>query len=291
MHLVILAAGHGRRFGGLKQLAEVGPKGEALIDYTAMDALSCGFDKVVLIVREEIEDELMAHVDKHWPTELERVAVRQEGIAGTAQAVMSAQPEVDGPFGVANADDLYGIDALRQLHSSLGGGDDSAHSLVGYRLVDTIFGTETVKRGVCRADPSGQLVEIIEQKVTPVPEGSGYFGVPLGSQPGAAGWPLSGDETVSMNLWGFAPRMFDHLRAAIDNFDAPPPAPGENPPELLLPGVVSHLVATGKDRFVVMEAKARCIGITHASDLNFMRREIGKRSPGEVVETLGKRVP
>ena len=69
MHLVILAAGHGRRFGGLKQLAEVGPNGEALIDYTAIDAFSCGFDKIVLIVREDIEDEFMAHVDKHWPAE------------------------------------------------------------------------------------------------------------------------------------------------------------------------------------------------------------------------------
>jgi hypothetical protein len=290
MHLVILAAGHGRRFGGLKQLAEVGPHGEALIDYTAMDALACGFHKVVLIVREEIEDELMAHVDKHWPDELERVAVRQEGLAGTAQAVMSAHPEVDGPFGVANADDLYGLDALRQLRSSLGGGDDAPHSLVGYRLADTIFGAETVKRGVCRADPSGQLVDIVEQKVTRLPDGSAYFGVPLDAGPGAAGWPLSGDETVSMNLWGFARRMFDHLQEAIDGFDAPPPAPGENPPELLLPGVVGELVSADKDRFAVLAAKGSCIGITHPSDLDFMRREIGNRAPGEVGETVGKPV-
>lgn len=296
MHLVILAAGHGRRFGGLKQLAEVGPLGEALIDYTAIDAFSCGFEKIVLIVREEIEDELMTHVDKHWPAELEREAIRQGPVAGTAQAVMSAAAAVEGPFGVVNADDLYGREALQQLRSSLSGGNSgdggdgagAPHSLVGYRLSNTVFGDGTVTRGVCRADPSGQLVEIVEQKVTPLPDGGGYMGKPLGSEPTDAGWPLSGDELVSMNLWGFFPRMFDHLSEAIEAFDPPAPAPGENPPELLLPNVVKDLVAAGKDRFLTLEAEGVCIGITHASDLEFMRRSIGSRKPGEVPDKLEK---
>ena len=124
---------------------------------------------------------------------------------------MSASSGVTGAFGVANADDLYGRDALEQLRTSLLGADDAAHSLVGFRLVNTVFGAEMVKRGVCRADPAGQLVEIVEQQVTPLPSGGGYFGTSIGAHVGAAGWPLSGDELVSMNLWGFYPRMFDHL--------------------------------------------------------------------------------
>jgi hypothetical protein len=89
-----------------------------------------------------------------------------------------------------------------------------------------------------------------------------------------------------MNLWGFQTRMFDHLAAAIEAFDAPEPAPGENPPELLLPNVVKELVATSSDRFQVLDAKGLCIGITHASDLGFVRQQIGGRRPGEMPERL-----
>src|SRR6202167_6089636 len=105
VQLVILAAGHGRRFGGLKQLVPVGPHGEAMIDYTALDAMSCGFTRIVLVVRKEIEDEMLEHVRRHWPAGLECQAVIQEGYAGTAQAVYSAAAALSGPFGVANADD------------------------------------------------------------------------------------------------------------------------------------------------------------------------------------------
>lgn len=289
MDLVILAAGHGRRFGGLKQLAEVGAHGEALIDYTAIDAYSCGFDKIVLIVRAEIEGELMGHADKHWPAEIEREAIIQGPVAGTGQAVMSAAPGVRGPFGVANADDFYGRDALEQLKSSLDDGDEGPHSLVGFRLADTMFSDEAVTRGVCRVDDAGDLIEIVEQKVRKLEGGEGFAGSPLGTDPldpGAGGWPLTGNEIVSMNLWGFKRRMFDHLAAALDSFDPPPLAPGANPPELLLPNVVKDLVAAGADRFQVIDAKGQCVGITHASDLDFMRVAIGGRRPGEMADTV-----
>jgi hypothetical protein len=287
MDLVILAAGHGRRFGGLKQLAEVGAHGEALIDYTAIDAFSCGFEKIVLIVREEIEDELLAHAKAHWPAEIGREAIIQGGIAGTAQAVMSAAPGVGGAFGVANADDFYGRDALEQLHSALSAADDS-HSLIGFRLADTVFSEDTVKRGVCRVGPDGDLIEIVEQKVTALPGGGGFAGSPIdtGSDGPPPRWPLSNDEIVSMNLWGFRSRMFDHLGAAIADFDPPAPEPGENPPELLLPDVVKDLVAGDADRFRALEANGQCIGITHQSDLDFVRRAIGGRRPGEMPAQL-----
>jgi hypothetical protein len=298
MNLVILAAGHGRRFGGLKQLAAVGPEDQALIDYNALDAVAAGFDRLVLVVREEIRDEMETHLNKQWPGSLDWEIAIQEGVPGTAQAVMSAAGLVDGPFGVSNADDLYGVEPLTLLRTRLAGLAEAAeagadgggavappapHLLVGYRMADTIFSTATVTRGVCRADPADRLIDIVEQKVTALDEErTRYAGVPLSAQPGAPVTPLSGGEVVSMNLWGFHPRVFDHLREAIGAFDPPPPPPdAEKPPELLLPDVVQDLVRAAKDEVVVAAAKGRCIGITHPEDLPFVRAQLANRRPGD----------
>ena len=131
MQLVLLAAGFGRRFGGLKQLAPVGPNGEAIMDYTVGSAIRAGFDEVVLIVREEVQKELLDHVREHWAPGLRVTPVVQGPVAGTAQAVASAASHITGPFGVANADDLYGDDGFATLANQLrslgsfgeGGGD------------------------------------------------------------------------------------------------------------------------------------------------------------------------
>jgi CTP:molybdopterin cytidylyltransferase MocA len=298
MNLVILAAGHGRRFGGLKQLAAVGPEDQALIDYNALDAVAAGFTRLVLVVREEIRDEVVAHVNKHWPSSLEWDIAVQGPPAGTAQAVLSAAELVDGPFGVSNADDLYGVEPFTLLCNRLASTTETAaveaasegdvgapapHLLVSYRMADTIFGTATVTRGVCRTDPAGHLIDIVEQKVTAIdPELTRFAGVPLAAGPGAPATPLSGDESVSMNLWGFHERLFDHLRAAVGAFDPPPPPPdADKPPELLLPDVVQELVRTGADDVAVAEARGTCIGITHPDDLPFVRAQLGNRRPGD----------
>src|SRR5271165_7003921 len=139
MQLVVLAAGFGRRFGGLKQLAPVGPNGEALMDYTARDAVAAGFNGVILIVREDVQDELLEHTSSFWPPELPVHPVIQGAIAGTAQAVESARPFVDGPFGVANADDLYGQEAIGALAEHLRTGAAGEHVLVGYHLRNTVI--------------------------------------------------------------------------------------------------------------------------------------------------------
>ena len=290
MELVILAAGHGRRFGGLKQLAPVGPNGESIIDYTALDAMSSGFTRIVLVVRKEIEDEIRSHVARHWPAELSWESVRQEGHAGTAQAVYSAAPALSGPFGIANADDFYGLDALGLLAGRLAGGaatgaaasdPEPPHLLIGYRLANTVLTDATVTRGICRQDDEGYLVEVSEQKVTA--RGEGFVGVPV-SSPEAVPADLSGGELVSMNLWGMQPRMLDHLRAALDAFDPPPPPPdAEKPPELLLPEVVGRLVQSSRERVKVHETSGICIGITHPDDLAFVRKALGGRRPGDVI--------
>jgi hypothetical protein len=276
VQLVVLAAGHGRRFGGLKQLAPVGPGGEAIMDYTARDALEAGFEEVVLIVREEVREELLEHTARYWPAELGVTPVVQGPVAGTAQAVASAAPAVSGPFGVANADDLYGPAALALLAGELRRIEPGTHSIVGYRLADTVLTDAPVTRGVCETSPAGELVRVAELEVRR--EGGGFRGRPIGS---AADWTvdpgeaLTGDEVVSMNLWGLAPSIFGHLEAALDAFDPETvPHPPGKPAELLLPVVVGDLVDRGAARVRVRRAEGRCIGITHPDDLPIVREMV-----------------
>jgi len=270
MQLVVLAAGFGRRFGGLKQLVPVGPEGETLMDYTARDALAAGFDGVILIVREEIQDELLSHVRSSWPADLPVVPVVQGPIAGTAQAVESARPFVDGPFGVANADDLYGKQAMATLADQLRKGNPGEHVLVGYHLKDTVITDDTVTRGLCQIEADDYLNRIVERKVRRLGDGT-FEGSPIAGGAGST-QHMSGEEQVSMNLWGFAESILDDLDAALDAFD-PETAPHEEgkPPELLLPDVVGRVVAEEQGRFLVVASNSRCIGLTHPDDLPLVR--------------------
>src|SRR5438270_5962275 len=181
--LVLLAAGMGSRFGGPKQIAPIGPEGSALIDYAAHDAVAAGFGRLVLIVRGEIADAVEEHVQRHWPADLRPEYVRQDlepaaatAIAagrtkplGTAHALVAAAPVIgDGPFGVANADDLYGASAFRLLAGHLAGGGEGAgvgHALVAYRLANTLLGDRPVNRALCQVGPGGRLTGIVEGAV------------------------------------------------------------------------------------------------------------------------------
>jgi hypothetical protein len=285
VQLVVLAAGHGRRFGGLKQLAQVGPNGESIMDYTARSAERSGFDEVVLIVRDEIRDEVESHVRRAWPASLPVATVCQMPLAGTAPAVLSARAELDGPFGVVNADDLYGDAAIAALHGALldlvaerdagaGVGAATTHTMVGYHLARTILTDGAVTRGLCEVDGGGLLVRIVEQSVRRAP-GGGYEAAPLGpnrkSDPDATwSWRRTGEELVSMNLWGFQPSMLDELASAVEAGREQAAAGAE----ILLPDTVGDLVAGGRGRVRVVATEARCIGITHPDDLDLVRREV-----------------
>jgi choline kinase len=289
VQLVILAAGHGRRFGGLKQLAPVGPNGEAIMDYTARSAERAGFDRIVLVVRDEIRDEVESHVRAAWPGTLPVSTVCQMPVAGTTPAVLSARGELDGSFGVANADDLYGETAIAALHGALldltaevdadqatgaGAPARQTHAMVGYHLGRTILTDGAVTRGLCEIDERGFLVRIVEQSVRRRPDG-GYEAAPLGpnrkSDPDARWeWRRSGEELVSMNLWGFQPSILDELAAAVES-GREQTAGGA---ELLLPDLIGDLVASGRARVRAVATQARCIGITHPDDLDLVRREV-----------------
>lgn len=280
MQLVILAAGHGRRFGGLKQLAPVGPNGEAIMDYTARSAEACGYAGLVVVVRDEIQDEIARHCRRAWPASLEVELVCQPPVPGTAQAVLAARPALAGPFGVANADDLYGTTALDSLCAAfaarpgsegpggaLARSRGSAHLLVAYRLERTVLSPAPVTRGLCAVSEAGELLEIVEHRVERG-EGDGFDAVPLDAQRPRR--RLAGHELVSMNLWGFESRILDHLEAALARF-----VPGTHGrSELLLPDVVGRLLEERADEVRVVETASRCIGVTHQEDLALVEAEL-----------------
>lgn len=282
--LVLLAAGMGSRFGGPKQIAPIGPGGSALIDYAARDAVSAGFGRLVLIVRGEILEAVEQHVAEHWPADLRPEYVRQDlepsavaataaGRAkplGTAHALVAAAPLLDGPFGVANADDLYGASAFKLLAGHLVV-DNGGHVLVGYRLANTLLGDRPVNRALCQVGPDGRLTGIVEGAVK-VGEGDGK----LTWRPIAAGEDearvMQGDEPVSMNLWGFTPDIVPVLKDDFAAFERGGGiAAGE---ELFLPNVVGqHLGAGGLDVSVLV-SDDRCLGVTHPDDVPLLQETL-----------------
>ena len=281
--LVLLAAGMGSRFGGPKQIAPIGPGGSALIDYAARDAMAAGFGRLVLVVRGEIADAVDAHVQEHWPAELRPEYVRQDlepaAVAatsagrqkplGTAHALVAAAPSLDGPFGVANADDLYGASAFAMLadHLRQGGG----HALVGYRLANTLLGDRPVNRALCEVDADGNITRIVEGAVN-VGDGELTWRPIGGSDDDAR--PMKGDEPVSMNLWGFTPAILPVLKDAFAEFEAGGGiAAGE---ELFLPNVVGeNLRSAGGDLVVTMlVSDDRCLGVTHPDDVPLLQKTL-----------------
>jgi len=283
---VLLAAGMGSRFGGPKQIAPIGPGGSALIDYAARDAVAAGFGRLVLIVRGEILEAVEQHVASHWPDGLRPEYVRQDlepaavaavaaGRAkplGTAHALVAAAPVVgDGPFGVANADDLYGPSAFAQLAAHLAGG--GGHALVAYRLANTLLGDRPVNRALCRIDDAGRLTGVVEGAVH-VGGGGSSPGSKLTWRPVGAPEPeareMSGDEPVSMNLWGFTPEIVPVLGDAFAAFEGGGGiAAGQ---ELFLPNVVGeHLGGPGGLDVTVLVSDGRCLGVTHPDDVPLLQ--------------------
>jgi hypothetical protein len=248
--LVILAAGRARRYGGCKPLAPVGPRGEAVI---------------VLVLGPATGPAIRYHVTRTWPSEVDVRFALQEAPLGTVHAVLSASEFVgDAPYGVGNADDIYGRPASGLLAAHLSG-HSPTNALVGFRLADAVVGQAPVTRGVCQVGPDGKLLSVDERRqVTAV--GDGTFAVGDGREPST----LPADARVSMNLWGFTPAFHQALRAAMD---AATEASEEA--EVLLPEVVAQSLASYP--FTVLPATGRCIGVTHPDDLGLVQAELARQ--------------
>jgi CTP:molybdopterin cytidylyltransferase MocA len=262
---VILAAGRAKRYGGVKPLAPVGPHGEAVIDLVASDARAAGFGTIVLVLGPSTGPAIRYHVEQRWPDGVDVRFVLQPVPLGTVHAVLCAAEYVGGvPYGVANADDVYGIAGCELLAAHLCE-DLEANALVGYRLADAVIGPSPVTRGICRVDPDGRLLGVDERRlVTPTPDG-GFV-----SSDGREPTSLSPDARVSMNLWGFTSAFHKMLEAAIAAaVDASEEA------EVLLPEVVAQSLGTAT--FAVLEARGKCVGVTHPDDLPLVQAELDRQ--------------
>ena len=267
---MILAAGRARRYGGCKPLAPVGPHGEAVIDVVASDALRAGFSSIAVVIGPSTGPAIRYHIEQRWPRAANVHFATQDAPLGTVHAVLAARDLIgDAPFGVGNADDIYGEAALRQLAQQLTSGDD-ANALVGFVLRDAVVGHEPVTRGICQVDDNGMLVSIDERRQV-VAISDDRFEVHDGAMPDV----LPPDARVSMNLWGFGPAM----RQELDRAMARSTEAGEEA-EVLLPEAVARYVkdnATEQlDRpgFRVLPATGRCIGVTHPDDLALVQAEL-----------------
>jgi hypothetical protein len=261
--LVVLAAGRAKRYGGCKPLAPVGPHGEAVIDLVASDVLAAGFSTIVLVLGPSTGPAIRYHVEHTWPDAVDVRFALQPEPRGTADAVLSAAEFVgDAPYGVCNADDIYGVAGCTLLAEHLRDGDTNA--LVGYRLADAIIGFSPVTRGICRVDEAGRLLGVDERRqVRALPDDGFVAGD--GQEPAS----LPPDARVSMNLWGFTPEFHKVLQAAVDGaVDA------SEEKEVLLPEVVAQ--ALGTSPFAVLPAEGRCVGVTHPDDLALVQAEINR---------------
>jgi NDP-sugar pyrophosphorylase family protein len=277
--LLVLAAGVGRRYGGLKQLEPVGPGGEALLEYSIFDALRAGFDRVVLVIRPETEDQFREFFGHRLAAGVELSYVHQtladvpDGLVsptgrtkpwGTGHAVLAAEAEIHGPFAVINADDFYGSDSFATLGEFLRtNSDDTAptFAVAGFKVGPTLSDVGPVSRGLCRVDSDGWLEKIVEV-LELEKRGAG------GRYTDAAGVEhfVAGSEPVSMNMWGFTPAVFPELRSRFRRFLGTQGETPDESSEFLLPDTVQGMIDDGSARVRVLRHDGRWCGITFPED-------------------------
>ena len=278
--LVVMAAGMGSRYGGLKQIDPVGQHGEVIIDYSLFDARRAGFETVVFIIKHEIEKEFKEAIGNRMEKHMEvRYAFQQldnlpEGYSvpegrtkpwGTSHAILSAADVIDGPFAVINADDYYGPEAFKVIYDYLSTHQDDAvyeYSMVGYLLKNTVTENGHVARGVCVTDSEGYLASVTERTKIATYEG----GIHFTEDDGETWTDVDGDTIVSMNLWGFTESFVREAKARFSKFLDK--ALVENPlkGEYFLPSVVSELIGEGKARVKVLHSTDKWYGVTYKED-------------------------
>ena len=269
--LVILAAGIGRRYGGLKQLDPVGPSGEFMVDYAVYDALRSGFKRVVFVIRKDLETDFRATIGKRIERQTDVRYVFQElsdlpeGYDlpsgrekpwGTGHALLSAASVVDGPLAAINADDFYGRESFEALGRFLieTAGRPREYAMVGFKLRNTLSDHGSVARGICSVRDDRTLANVVER--TSIEK--------RGEAVHCDEQPLTGEEIASMNLWGFKPSFFAHLssefRAFLDNNARDPKA------EFFIPTVVNTLIESGNAGVSVLPTSCTWFGATYPED-------------------------
>ena len=271
--LLVLAAGMGSRYGGLKQIDPVGPAGETIIDYSIYDALRAGFGKLVFVIRKDIEQQFReivgARFEKHAPVEyvfqeLDKLPTPYTLPAGrtkpwgTTHAILMADGVVKENFAAINADDFYGQQAYNVLAQHLTSGTPD-YAMVGFILKNTLSAHGSVARGVSRVDANNYLTHIVEMmKIEP--DGSNA----KNTEADGKITRLTGDEAVSMNFWGFTPALFPQLRVEFEKFLKK--AGGEQKSECYIPATVGDLVTGGSAKCKVLRSSDSWFGVTYRED-------------------------
>lgn len=274
--LVVLAAGMGSRYGGLKQIDPVGPNGEIILDYSIYDAIRGGFGKVVFIIRKDIEADFKEVVSKRWEGKIELDYVYQQLDAipapftvpegrtkpwGTGHAVMCAAGKVNEPFAVINADDFYGKSGFEQLGKALSENTDPTQFyMVGFPIKNTLSEFGSVSRGICELDENNNLKEVIERtKIEALGGGRAVFTDDNGEKV-----ELCGKEISSMNFWGFMPSLFDGMGAMFEEFLKERGT--ELKSEFYIPFVVAEMIHNGKANVKVLRSADSWFGVTYRED-------------------------
>ncbi len=275
--LVIMAAGMGSRFGGIKQLEPVGPNGEIIMDYSIYDAKAAGFNKVVFIIRKDLEKDFREVIGNRVAEHINVEYVFQEANAlpegfelqngrtkpwGTGQAVLCCKDVVNEPFAVINADDYYGKEAFRIIYNYLNSEteDSYLYCMAGFVLGNTLSENGAVTRGVCKANADGWLVDIVETSDIIKDGNHARATAKDGSDTN-----IDLDSIVSMNMWGFRPSLFDELEKGFEEF-LTGLSSEDIKKEYLLPEVVGNMVYSNKAKVKVLKTLDKWFGVTYKED-------------------------
>lgn len=280
--LLILAAGMGSRYGGLKQMDELGPHGESIIDYSVYDAIQSGFDKVVFVIREDFADVFKARFEPRLAGKIKTEYVYQdlkdlpEGFSvpegrekpwGTGHAILMAKEVINEPFAIINADDFYGREAYKQVFDFVADSkDENEYAMVGYKLNNTLSEHGTVSRGVCETNADGNLVNIVERTKI------GYEGEKIFFYEEDSKTELTGTEAVSMNFWAFKPNYFKKLESAFLDFLKEKGQ--EMKSEFYFNAVVDQLIKKGEASTKVIRTDSKWFGVTYKEDKPMVQQKI-----------------
>ena len=272
--LLILAAGMGSRYGGLKQIDGIGPNEEPIIEYSIYDAINSGFGKIVFVIRREFDEAFRNRFDKFKNKIIieytyQEVNPKVEGIItvertkpwGTSHAVLVAKDVINEPFAVINADDYYGSESYKLIADFLTKEcSPSLMAMIGYTLHNTLSEHGTVNRGVCELDSDNNLVEVIER--TKIAEQNGVVNYNIGAEDPLG--EVDRNSSVSMNYWGFHPSIFEEIEKGLHNFMRENP---DNPTaEYYIPNIITDMIISGQMSVCVIPTNDNWFGVTYKED-------------------------
>ena len=277
--LLLLAAGMGSRYGGLKQLDGLGPNGETIMDYSIYDAIKAGFGKIVFVIRKDFEqdfrEKILSKYEGHIPAELcfqsldalpQGFSVPQDRVKpwGTNHAVLMAKDVIKEPVCVISCDDFYNRDAfmvIGQFLSALPQGATNTYAMVGFRVGNTLSENGTVARGICSTNEAGHLTTVVERTEIMRVDG------PVCYKDEQGAWvPVDDNTPVSMNMWGFTPDYFEHSEAYFKEFLADPKNMENLKAEFFIPLMVNKLINEGTSTVKVLDTTSKWFGVTYAAD-------------------------